>query len=93
MSRAHAELDPHQEKDTNQDAHVAGLKTADSDNASDPSFEDGAEYPTEEDLRTLKHVPYSTPSLPMFSLSHPARPLPSQSPSASPKAQENRKSI
>lgn len=65
MSSAHAELDPKKEKDTS-----GGVLTTDekdvpvySDDTSDPSFEDGAEYPTEEELKTLRHVPFSAQCL------------------------------
>ena len=63
-ARMHQEFDIKQEKDV-----AGGILTTDEksapvyDSASNPSreeFDDGFEYPTEEEVKTLRHVPYCT---------------------------------
>ena len=60
----HAEYDHAKEKDVG-----GGILTSDekpvetySNGSSDQIFDDGAEFPTEEELKTLRHVPYKLPA-------------------------------
>ena len=51
-----------QEKDIHMDGGGKnGSHTDSDDNGSDPLLEDGVEYPTQEDIAVLRHVPYGMP--------------------------------
>ena len=67
MSSAHAEFGHEKTKDISGGVLTTDEKAAPLyDAQSSPSaveFDDGVEYPTEEEIKTLKHVPYCTRSL------------------------------